>query len=283
MKRLLTAAVGTPVMLAAVFLLSGPWFFLFVTFFIEWAALEYLPIVRQRVPPAPLRPLLVPVPLPAAGLATATGGGPQGSAAPIYLLGAVAILTVGVGSLVLLGGAQAEEMLASLGALGFGIPYFALPIASIYYLQHADPWLLFLLLAIVWLGDTGAFYVGSRFGRHKVAPRISPQKSWEGAIAGFLTSIAAAAVWSVWRLERLVPGVLALAAVTAAAAQLGDLVESLIKRGAGVKDSGNVLPGHGGVLDRCDALLFAAPVMLLSFWCLRLSGVEMVKGAAALP
>ena len=157
------------------------------------------------------------------------------------------------------------------GALGFGTLYFALPLSSIHLLQGIDPWLILLLLAIVWLGDTAAYYVGSRIGRHKMAPVISPKKSWEGAAAGFLTAIAATLIWDVWRRGGLEPGLLAAAAATAVAAQIGDLVESMIKRGSGVKDSGNILPGHGGFLDRMDAMLFAAPVLLLGLW---LAGVS---------
>jgi len=84
-------------------------------------------------------------------------------------------------------------------------------------------------------------------------------------------------VWSWFRLGRIDPALLGVAALTAAAAQVGDLMESLIKRGAGVKDSGHVLPGHGGVLDRMDAMLFAAPVMLLAFWLLRIDGLAVPR------
>jgi phosphatidate cytidylyltransferase len=160
-----------------------------------------------------------------------------------------------------------------LGILGFGVLYFALPISSLHYLQQADPWLVFLLFAIVWLGDTAAYYAGSRLGRHKMAPVVSPKKSWEGSLAGFATSIASAAVWSWWRLGRVDWKLLAAAALVAAAAQVGDLVESMIKRGSGVKDSGHLLPGHGGMLDRIDALLFAAPVLVLALWLLQVAGV----------
>ena len=132
------------------------------------------------------------------------------------------------------------------------MPYFAVPVAALVRLQQHDPWVLFLLLAIVWLGDTAAYYVGTRFGRHRLAPVVSPKKSWEGAIAGFLTSVASA--------------LLGIAALVAVASQLGDLAESLLKRGAGVKDSGELLPGHGGLWDRMDAMLFAAPVMLVLLW-----------------
>jgi len=170
-----------------------------------------------------------------------------------------------------------EETIPALGILGFGIPYFAVPIASLHHLKRVDPWLVFLLMAIVWLGDTAAYYVGSRFGRHKMAPVISPKKSWEGAAAGWITSLLAAAVWSVLRLDRLDLGLLAVAGLTAAAAQVGDLVESMIKRGAGVKDSGSVLPGHGGVLDRMDAMLFAAPVLLIGLWLLRIGGIAIPR------
>jgi len=111
----------------------------------------------------------------------------------------------------------------------------------------------------------------TRFGRHRLAPVVSPRKSWEGAIAGFATSLVAVVVWSDWRLGRIDLALVAIGGATAVAAQLGDLVESLLKRGAGVKDSGDLLPGHGGVWDRMDAMLFAAPVLLVLLW---LAGLE---------
>jgi phosphatidate cytidylyltransferase len=184
----------------------------------------------------------------------------------LHLFAGALLLSVGLGTLVLFSRTPLEETLPALGILGFGLPYFALAIASPDLLQRLDPWLAVLLLAIVWLGDTIAYYVGSRIGRHKMAPVISPKKSWEGAIASFVLAVVAAGVWDVWRRGGLEPGLLAVAALTAVAAQIGDLVESMIKRGSGVKDSGNILPGHGGALDRVDALLFAAPVLLFGLW-----------------
>jgi phosphatidate cytidylyltransferase len=261
MKRLLTAAVGVPIVLAALFLLPAAWFFVFMALLVLGATFEYVKIVRQRAPHAPLNLLFVLVPLAGAGLtyALAPGrGGPQ----PLYLFAAFLAGAVGLGSLVLFARIPLEETIASLGLLGFGIPYLALPLASICLLQQEDPWLVFLLMAIVWLGDTAAYYAGSRLGKHRMAPTISPKKSWEGAAAGFVTSVVAAAVWSVCRLGGIRPGLLAVAALTAVASQVGDLVESMIKRGSGVKDSGSLLPGHGGVLDRIDAMLFGAPVLL---------------------
>jgi phosphatidate cytidylyltransferase len=263
-QRVLTAAVGTPIIAAGVFLLTGTWFFLFTAFFIIWAALEYVGIARHRAPHAPLAVLLVLVPV--AAVAMTLSLDPQREQQALLAFGG--LLSVGLGSMVLLSRVPLEETMESLGFLGFGLPYFAVPLASICRLQRADPWLVLLLLAIVWLGDTAAFYVGRSFGRHKMAPTISPKKSWEGAAAGFVTGVLAAAAWGVLRLGRLEPALLLLAAATAAAAQVGDLVESMLKRGVGIKDSGHVLPGHGGVLDRCDALLFAAPVMQLGTWLL---------------
>jgi len=271
MQRLLTAAVAVPLALVALFCLPSTWWFVVLALFAEIAAWEYLVIVRARAPRAPLLPLLVLVPLAAVAL-SASMMTPAPLAAARLLIGST-LLSVGLGSLVLLSRTPLDQAIPALGILCFGIPYFAAPVASLHQLQRADPWLVFLLMAIVWLGDTAAYYAGSRLGRHKMAPVISPKKSWEGAIAGFVTSVVAAAVWSVWRLGRLDPALLGVAAVTAVAAQVGDLVESLIKRGSGVKDSGNVLPGHGGVLDRLDAMLFAAPVFLLGLWWLRIDGI----------
>ena len=146
----------------------------------------------------------------------------------------------------------------------FAPPYLVLPVVALCHLQQVDPWLVVLVLAVVWLGDTAAYYVGRAVGRHKMAPVVSPNKSWEGAAASSVMALIAGAVWC-W----IVPGaidwrVLLLALVANAVGQIGDLFESLLKRSAGVKDSGSLLPGHGGILDRVDGILFAAPVAWLA-------------------
>lgn len=271
MKRLLTAAIGVPLVLAAVFLLRGWWFFAAIALIVEAAVWEFAAILSVRAPRAPLRLLLLLAPLAAWGLSVAFTGPGDVATLRYLLFAAVLALSVGLGTLLLFSRTPLEETLPALGAFAFGIPYFAAATSSIHLLQRADPWLLFLLMAIVWLGDTAAYYVGSRIGRHKMAPVISPKKSWEGAVASFVVAVAAAAVWDVWLRKSLEPGVMAAAAGTSVAAQIGDLVESMIKRGSGVKDSGSILPGHGGVLDRMDAMLFAAPVLLLGLW---LAGVS---------
>jgi phosphatidate cytidylyltransferase len=269
MQRLLTAAVATPIALAAVFKLPGWWFFAFMALVIDWAAYEYLLIVRPRAPHAPLRLLLVLAPLAAYAISFALADNTALLVLRLHILAGALVISIGLGLLLLFSRTPLEETIPALGILGFGIPYFALPIASVYTLRQIDPWVVFLLLAIVWLGDTAAYYVGSRIGRHKLAPVISPKKSWEGAAASFAIAMIAAVVWSWLRLHRLEPGILVASAVTSVAAQIGDLVESMIKRGSGVKDSGHILPGHGGVLDRLDALLFGAPVLLFVLWLLQ--------------
>ena len=274
MQRLLTAAVGIPLLLAAIFLLPGDWFFAVTVLIIDWAALEFVRLVRPQAPAAPLHALLVLVPAAALGLALATEGAgrPWTAGAPteaaLPLVGAGLLLTVGIGCLVLLGRTPVGEALPAVGAFAFGVPYFALGILAIYRLRQLDPWLLLLGFAVVFVGDTAAFYVGRRFGRRKLAPVVSPNKSWEGAAAGLAAAVASAAAWGWWRLGEVGPELLAVALATAVAAQLGDLVESMLKRGSGIKDSGRLLPGHGGVLDRADAALFALPTLLFVIWLL---------------
>jgi phosphatidate cytidylyltransferase len=121
---------------------------------------------------------------------------------------------------------------------------------------------IFFLLAIIFAGDVSAYYFGTYLGRHKLSPSVSPGKTWEGAAGGILANIAVGAIFKVFFFAHL-PWMLCLLFFVGigAAGQIGDLFESAMKRMSGVKDSGFILPGHGGILDRIDALLFAAPVM----------------------
>jgi phosphatidate cytidylyltransferase len=129
---------------------------------------------------------------------------------------------------------------------------------------HDGPWLLMLVLLLVWAADVGAFFVGHRFGRRKLAPEVSPGKTWEGALGGFATAMLVAYAATVALAVDAAPTLL-IAALTVAVSIVGDLTESLLKRQAGVKDSGALLPGHGGVLDRLDSLFAAAPVFLVGW------------------
>lgn len=161
--------------------------------------------------------------------------------------------------------AQVELPAALGGASGtvFGVLSIALPATAMCALRVVSPRAILLLFLLVWGCDSCAYYFGKNFGRHKLAPRVSPNKTWEGSVAGLIGGTligAAAGIW--WVFPELGPlrGALAGALATSAG-QLGDLVESLWKRGAGVKDSGTFLPGHGGFYDRIDSLLYAAPVL----------------------
>ncbi len=127
--------------------------------------------------------------------------------------------------------------------------------------DHGKQWIVFLYL-VIWASDTGAYYIGSSLGKHKLYPKISPKKSVEGLIGGMVAAAGLALLCRVWFLPAV--GVLeaaVLGLVLAVAGTLGDFVESLFKRSAGVKDSGSLIPGHGGMLDRMDSMLFAAPVL----------------------
>lgn len=129
-------------------------------------------------------------------------------------------------------------------------------------LHEISPWWLLFALTINWIGDSAAYYVGRAIGKHKLSPRVSPGKSWEGAIASALF----AALFGVGLLHYALPATpIILAAILAllgnCAGQLGDLAESAMKRGAGAKDSGTLLPGHGGWLDRLDSSLFSMPAV----------------------
>jgi phosphatidate cytidylyltransferase len=272
MKRLLTAAIGVPLVLAAVFLTHGWWWFAIMAVVVEMAVFEYVEICRAQAPRAPLRLLLVLAPAAAFALSYALSNPLDPGTLRLYLFGGALLLSVGLGTLLLFSRTPLAEALPALGIFGFGIPYFAISLSSLHLIQGIDPWVIILLLAIVWMGDTAAYYVGSAVGRHKLAPVISPKKSWEGAAASFVVAVVAAAAWDLWRRGALEPGLLTAAALTAVAAQIGDLVESMIKRSSGVKDSGHLLPGHGGMFDRIDALVFAAPVLLFSLWAFGIEG-----------
>jgi phosphatidate cytidylyltransferase len=141
---------------------------------------------------------------------------------------------------------------------------------ALVWLRLAPPhgqWLLFTLI-LVWAADIGAFFVGRRFGRIRLAPAVSPGKTWEGVLGGVALSSLVAGGGSLW--FRVPLGVfLPLCLATVAFSVVGDLTESLLKRFAGMKDSGSVFPGHGGVMDRIDSLTGAAPVLLLGLTLLK--------------
>jgi len=131
------------------------------------------------------------------------------------------------------------------------------------------PWLLLFALVITWAGDTAAYFAGRAFGQHLLAPHLSPKKTWEGSLAGLAASIVVGVIFERW-LHAPLAFLIGMAVAGNIAGQIGDLLESAYKRSAGVKDSGAMLPGHGGVLDRIDALILAFPVVWY-YWILSYS------------
>jgi phosphatidate cytidylyltransferase len=155
------------------------------------------------------------------------------------------------------------EALPAAGMSASSLLLVALPLTyaiRLHGISPDGPKLLFFALVITWVGDTVAYFVGRAIGKHKLAPLLSPNKSWEGAVASILGALLVAWIFSRW-LSVPLPHLFAMAAVGNIAGQMGDLLESAYKRSAGVKDSGSLLPGHGGVLDRIDALILTIPVV----------------------
>ncbi len=146
--------------------------------------------------------------------------------------------------------------------------YVALPLAALnlaYVAFSEGKWLVLLMFAMIWLNDTGAYCVGSLIGRRRLFERLSPKKSWEGFFGGLAFCLAAGALAALFLLPDslgLMSG-LGLGAIVCVFSTWGDLFESLLKRSHGIKDSGKLIPGHGGILDRIDSLLFVAPVTLV--------------------
>jgi phosphatidate cytidylyltransferase len=182
-------------------------------------------------------------------------------------------------------GAELASGYPAAAASVFAFAYIAIPMALLVQIrqQPAGAILVIYTLLVVWAGDIFAYFVGKAIGRHRMSPEISPKKTWEGAVASVAASVIVGTLWfqhsagiSTWLLQAglierrdgmfglqqpSLGVIVVLSAIVNVAAQLGDLVESLIKRGASVKDSGAILPGHGGMLDRIDAMLFAVPVV----------------------
>lgn len=264
MKRILTALALIPIVLVLLFL-GPPWLISIVCAAVACLALwEYLVIADASGAATPRwLTLALAVALfainfdsPAMMLPAFTGAG--------FILCAVCTFR-----------SPLDRMLRDASFAFFGLLFIVYPLSLIPRILSLDagaPQLLLLLL-VVWVGDIAALYVGRNFGHKKLAPRISPAKTWEGAVASLLggiisVAIAIAAFPAFFSRTFIVSnrphgalfGLLLVVAMNIAA-QLGDLTESAIKRGANVKDSGTLLPGHGGVLDRIDAMLFALPVL----------------------
>ncbi len=187
--------------------------------------------------------------------------------APVLLLLVLPALVIAALAAAMLRGAPFDNMIASVGATLLGVMYVAflgghLVAVRMGFDQVRAAHLLSFFFLVIMGSDTGAYYTGRALGRHKLAPAISPGKTWEGAIGGMIASLLMAVLAHYWFFRELpLKWALPLAALMNVLGVLGDLTESALKRGAGAKDAAQILPGHGGLLDRLDSLLFNAPVL----------------------
>jgi phosphatidate cytidylyltransferase len=258
LKRWLTSIVALPLLVYMI--ASGPrWIFYGVLFVASGVGL--LEFLRMTVPQLP-SPVKITSVLLSFLLFYCLWRG------PFFLVFAVFCLWVMIPLVFFLFSAPALRNRAAedLGKVALGFLYVTLPLALFLLIDRhprGNLWILF-LLTVIFLGDTGAFYFGRLFGKRKLYASVSPGKTWAGAFGGFLTSVLSGLLFShFFQLGEFPLKAGLLAGVLGVSGQIGDLVESMIKRSAGVKDSGRILPGHGGMLDRVDALLFAIPVLYL--------------------
>ena len=192
----------------------------------------------------------------------------------------IAAVSLLVGTLKLLAAEmwrKSETPLANAGATLLGVVYIPLALSSLFFLRQIDlvgssiPGLIgfelvMTLFVTIWAADSGAYFGGLSFGKHKLFPRVSPKKSWEGAIAGLISAVAAGVGMTIWLMPQAdwIHG-LAIGAIVGVFGPIGDLTESLLKRDATIKDSGSIIPGHGGVFDRFDSMIFCAPLVLVYY------------------
>jgi phosphatidate cytidylyltransferase len=259
MSRIITAAVVLPILIASI-LVSwlAPLFIALAVAAMLLGLYEFWLLARRRE----MKPDVVTGFAAAAAILTAFYFDER--ALVLIILPAFVIIALAAE---MLRGAPFDKMMASAGATVLGVLYVVLLGGHLVavrtgFRQELSADLLCFFFIVIMGSDTGAYYTGRAFGRHKLAAGVSPGKTWEGAIGGMAASLAAAAIAHYWFFPALPLKVgLPLAALMNVLGVVGDLTESALKRGAGAKDAAQILPGHGGLLDRLDSLLFNAPVI----------------------
>jgi phosphatidate cytidylyltransferase len=289
MKRILTALVLIPLVLLAVFK-APSWLFTLLVGAVALLALkEYLDLV-EAYGVKPIRWLSYAyLGFTFTAFAYAFWSSYISPFAVLFLFEAFFVLWPFIFLTVAMRSSELSRALPTAAYSGFGLVYVGLAMLTVGFLQGVGWYPLVFTFSAVWAGDITAMYTGKAIGKHRMAPQISPNKTWEGTAGSIIGSVLACGLLAHFapsihqathpglmntfqrdHASSLSPAFALIAAILLnIAAQLGDLVESLIKRGANVKDSGTMLPGHGGILDRIDALLFAAPVALILFEFIR--------------
>jgi phosphatidate cytidylyltransferase len=268
-QRVITALVLAVIFLAALFGLPAGYFSFFIGAVLligawEWANLSGFPAVWQRLGYAFLLLLLL--------IAASLYMGFDGEASPrLDDLAIRDVLIIGCGwwalALLLVQGYPSSSVLWGHKALRLAMGVMVLIptwVALVYVRQQSNgAWLVLLLMLVVAVADSGGYFAGRRFGKYKLAPAVSPGKTWEGFAGGFLANCLLALILSQVLNQNLLL-MLVLIVPTSLISVLGDLLESMVKRHAGAKDSGSILPGHGGILDRVDGITAGAPVFALA-------------------
>ncbi|BBN53078.1 phosphatidate cytidylyltransferase [Pseudomonas chlororaphis subsp. aurantiaca] len=261
-QRIITALILLPIALCGFFLLEGSAFALFIGLVVtlgawEWARLAGFEAQSTRIAYAVVVAALLFLMQLLPGIAP-------------WVLG-VAVLWWGLATFLVLTYPRTSEHWAGAAAkLVIGLLILLPAWQGLVFIkqQPLGNWLIMAVMVLVWGADIGAYFSGKAFGKRKLAPQVSPGKSWEGVYGGLLLSLVIAAVVGLvagWSFGQIILGLLG-AAIVVFISVVGDLTESMFKRQAGIKDSSNLLPGHGGVLDRIDSLTAAIPVFAVLLW-----------------
>ncbi|MFR0672469.1 phosphatidate cytidylyltransferase [Enterobacterales bacterium AW_CKDN230030176-1A_HGKHYDSX7] len=261
-QRIITALILLPIALGGFFLLQGGDFALFIGLVVSLGAWEWARLAGLEAQPLRLAYAAV-----IAGALMVLHLMPD--LAP-WVLGA-SVIWWGVATWLVLTYPRSSELWASAACrLLIGVLVLLPAWQGLILLKHwsMGNWLILSVMVLVWAADIGAYFSGRAFGKRKLAPQVSPGKSWEGVYGGLAVSLAivvAVGLYRDWSLGQVLIGVLGGALVVMASV-IGDLTESMFKRRSGIKDSSNLLPGHGGVLDRIDSLTAAIPLFAVLLW-----------------